>query len=84
MKEKLFFQRQLRKKTNGNQKHIDTNQQNHVYFVKIACKFILVTQLIVIRVASQYYSCQNSSFFVCVLFPVSGVFTTHSISLIFI
>ena len=39
---------------------IDTCQQNHVYFVNIACKFIMVILLIVTRVASQYYFCQNS------------------------
>ena len=57
--------------------------RNHVFFVNIACKFIMVTLLIVTRVASQYYFCQRW-LFVCVLFPISGVFTTHSISLIFI
>ena len=59
--------------------------KNHVYFVNIACKFIIVTMLIVTRMASQYYFCQNRwLFFVCVLFPISGVFTTHSICLRFI
>ena len=41
-------------------KYRDTYQQNHVYFVNIACKFIMVTLLIVTSVASQYYFCQNS------------------------
>ena len=49
----------MKKKTHGYQKYIDTYQQNHVYFVNIACKFILVTLLKVTRVASQYYFCQN-------------------------
>ena len=31
------------KKTHGNQKFIDAYQQNHVYFVNIALKFIMVT-----------------------------------------
>ena len=39
---------------------INTYQQNNVYFVNIACKFIMVTLLIVTRVASQYKFCQNS------------------------
>ena len=50
----------MRKKTQGNQKYIDIYQQNHAYFVNIACKFIMVTLLIVTRVASQYYFCQNT------------------------
>ena len=50
----------IEEKTHGNQKYIDTYQQNHVYVVNIACKFIMVTLLIVTRVASQYYFCQNS------------------------
>ena len=45
----------MRKKTHGNQKYIDTYQQNHVYFVNIACKFIMLTLLIVTRVWSQYF-----------------------------
>ena len=59
-------------------------QQNHVYFVNIACKFIVVTLLIVTRMASQYIFVRTVDFFVCVLFPISVVFTTHSITLIFI
>ena len=50
----------MREKTVGNQKYIDTYKQNHVYFVNNACKFIMVTLLIVTRVASLYYFCQNS------------------------
>ena len=74
----------MRKKTYENQIYIDTYQQNNLYFVNIACKFIMVTLLIVTRVASQYYFSQNGlPFFVCVLIPISGVLTTHSISLIF-
>ena len=68
------------KKTYENQKSIDTGQQNHVYFVNIACKSIMVTLLIVNRVASQYCFCRYSILFACVLIPISGVFTTHSIS----
>ena len=67
------------KKTHENQKYIDIYQQKHVYFVNIASKFIMVTLVIVTRVASQYYFCQNSWLFVCVIFPISGVFTTHSL-----
>ena len=48
------------KKTHGNQKCIDTYQQNHLYFVNIAYKFIMVTLLIVTRVAFKYYFCPNS------------------------
>ena len=72
------------KKTHGNQKHIGTYQQKHVHFVNIAYKFIMVTLLIVTRVASQYFFVRTVLFFICVLFPISSVFTTHSISLIFI
>ena len=63
--------------------HIDTYQQNHVYFVNIACKSIMVTLLIVTRVAYQYFFVRTVDFCMC---PdsISGVFTTHSISLIFI
>ena len=76
----------MRKKTHGNQKYIDTYQQNHVYFVNIACKFIMVTLLIVTILGWPLNSIfvRTVDFFVCVLFPISGVFTTHSISLIFI
>ena len=42
----------MRIKTHGNQKCIDTYQRNHVYFVNTECKFIMVTLLIVTRVAS--------------------------------
>ena len=63
---------------------IDAYQQNHVYIVNIACKFIMETLMMVTRVASQYYFCQNSWLFVCALFPISGVFTTHSVILKFI
>ena len=63
-------------------KILDTYQQNHVYFV--ACKFIMVTPFIVTMGGLQNFFCQNSWFFVLVLFPISGVFTTHSISLLLI
>ena len=48
------------KKTHGNQTYIDTYQQKHIYYVNIAFKIIMVTLLIMTRVASQYYFCQNS------------------------
>ena len=63
---------------------IHTYQQNCVFFVNIACMFIMVTLMIVTRMTSQYYFVRTVDFFVCVIFPISGVFTTHSISLIFI
>ena len=44
----------------------------------------IVTVLIVTRVASQYYFVRTVDFFVCVLISISGVFTTNSLSLIFI
>ena len=53
----------MRKNTHKSQKCIDTYQQNHVYFVIIACKFIMVTLLIVTRVASQFYFSQNTLLF---------------------
>ena len=40
--------------------NIDSYQKNHVYYVNIACKYILVALLIVTRVASQCYFCQMS------------------------
>ena len=44
----------------------------------------MVTLLIVTRVRSQYFFVRTVDVFVCVLFPISGVFTNHSISLIFL
>ena len=58
----------MRKKTHGNQKYIDTYQQNHEDFVNITCKFIMVTLLIMTGVASQYFFVRTVDFFVCVLF----------------
>ena len=80
----ISFGDNLGKKTHGNQKYIGTYQQNRVYFVNIAYKFIMVTLLTVTRLASQYFFVRTVEFLVCVLFPISGVFTTHSISLIFL
>ena len=74
----------IEEKTHEIQKYIYTYQQNLVYFVNIACKFFMVALLIETRVASQYYFVRTVDFFVCVLFSISSVFTTHSISLIFI
>ena len=50
VKEIWFLLEKIKEKTHGNQKNIDTYQQNHVYFVNIACKFIMVT---LTRVASK-------------------------------
>ena len=53
--------------------------KNHVHFVNIACcKSIMVTLLIMSWDASQYYFVRTVDFFVCVLNPISGVFTTQS------
>ena len=46
--------------------------------------YIMVTLLIVPRVASQYFFLSEQLIFVCVLFPISGVFTTRYISLFFL
>ena len=60
VKEIRFHLEIIEEKTRGNQKCIDTYQQNHVYFVNIACMSIMVALLIVTRMVSQYYICQNS------------------------
>ena len=36
----------IEEKTHRNQKYIDTYQQNHVYVVNIACKFIMVSNTV--------------------------------------
>ena len=72
----------MRKRTHENQKCKDAYQQKHVYFVNIACKSIMITMLIVTRVASQYYFFRTFELFVCVLIPISGVFKPYFISLI--
>ena len=59
-------------------------QQNceHVYFVKIAFKSIMVILLIVTRVASFFD--RTVDYFACVWNLISGLFTADSISLIII
>ena len=70
--------RWLSKKIHGNQKCMDTYQQNHVYFVNIACKYIMVIMLITTNFV------RTVNLFICVLNTIPGEVTTHSISLIFI
>ena len=57
---------------------MDTYQQNHVYFVNIACKYIMVIMLITTNFV------RTVNLFICVLNTIPGEVTTHSISLIFI
>ena len=56
-------------------KYIDNYQQNHVYFVNIACKFIMVTLLIVPRVASQYFFVRTVDFCMC---PFSNLWCVYN------
>ena len=51
-------------------------------FVNIACKFIIVTLLIVTSEASiHHFLTEQLTFLYVSLIPISSVFTTHSINL---
>ena len=59
---------------------IDSYQQNYVYFVNIASKFIMVPLLIVGLGWPLNTIFVRTVAFLCALSQISGVFTTHSIS----